>query len=608
MCGIVGYIGDKEAAQILVDGLRSLEYRGYDSAGVAILNGGAVALRRSIGKLSGLEDLLKKNPAHGMLGLGHTRWATHGRPSEENAHPHTCCENRIFVVHNGIVENYDELKRELTAKGHQFKSQTDTEALAHTIEEYYEGDILAAVKKALKYIKGSYALGVVSADERDRFIAVRKDSPLVLGVGNDEMFIASDVPAILKHTRNVIFLEDGDVAEIKRAHVHIYDKSGAPVERKPQTISWDAKMAQKNGHKHFMLKEIHEQGETVQNTFRGRIDLKKNTVNLEEALPAEAVQSLTKLCLLGCGTSYHAGLVGRFWIEEIAKIPCDVEIASEFRYMKSNKLPGTLFTAITQSGETADTLAALRDTKKEHFKTMAICNAVGSTVTRDADHTLYTHCGPEIGVASTKAFTGQLTALFLLSLYLAQNRGVIEPAELQQLLQDMNRLPYLIQQIIDKKGVIEKIARSYYQAKDFLYLGRHLNYPVALEGALKLKEISYIHAEGYPAGEMKHGPIALIDENLPVIAIATQSSIREKMISNIEEVKARGGKVIAVATENDRDIEKKADHVIFIPPVREFLAPILTIIPLQLLAYHIASLRGCDVDQPRNLAKSVTVE
>jgi len=608
MCGIVGYIGERNATDILVEGLRSLEYRGYDSAGVAVLNGGDVELRRSAGKLAILEELLKKKPAHGTLGLGHTRWATHGRPSAENAHPHSCCQDEIFVVHNGIVENHGELKKELIAKGHRFKSQTDTEVIAHAIEEVYRGDILLAVTQALKSIKGSYALGVFSVRERQRFIAARKDSPLVLGIGKEEMFIASDVPAILPHTRQVIFLEDGDVAEITKDTVRIFDLAGALRTRQPQTILWDSLMAEKAGYKHFMLKEIHEQAETIRNTFQGRIAPGKDGILLGEVLPDEVASSLKRVCLIGCGTSYHAGLVGRFWLEEIAGIPCDVEIASEYRYLKSKKEPGTLVVAITQSGETADTLAALRDSKMKGFFTLALCNAVGSTATRDAAHTFYTHCGPEIGVASTKAFTGQLTALFLLALYIAQERKTISETLLKSLIRELSQVPSLIQSILEKAGSIENVARAVHTAKDFLYLGRHLNYPVALEGALKLKEISYIHAEGYPAGEMKHGPIALVDENLPVVAIATGSSVRAKMLSNIEEVKARGGQVIAVANEKDDEVRQKADYILPVPPAHEYLSPLLNIIPLQLLAYHIAVLRGCDVDQPRNLAKSVTVE
>jgi len=608
MCGIVGYIGEKDAAGILVEGLKRLEYRGYDSAGVAVLNGGDPELRRSNGKLSVLEDLLKREPTHGTMGIGHTRWATHGRPSTENAHPHSCCKNKIFVVHNGIVENHEVLRRDLMGRGHVFKSQTDTEVLAHAIEDVYEGDLLKAVRKALTRVEGSYAIGVFSSDERKRFIAARRDSPLVLGIGKHEMFVASDVSAILHRTREAVFLEDGDIAEVLSGEVRIYDPTGARVVRKSHMIVWNAKMAEKGGHAHYMLKEIHEQGETVQNTVRGRINEVNRRVRLEDSLPLETARSLRRICLTGCGTSYHAGLVGRFWLKEIARIPCDVEIASEFRYTRSDEEPGTLVTAITQSGETADTLAALRNSRMKGLPTMALCNVVGSTATRDAAHTFYTQCGPEIGVASTKAFTGQLTALFLFAIYLAQSRGILSETESTPLLQELVRLPDLIDMILKKSSDIQEVARAVYLKKDFLYLGRHLNYPVALEGALKLKEISYIHAEGYPAGEMKHGPLALVDDQMPVVAIATRSSVRAKMLSNIEEVKARGGQVIAVANGGDAEVEAKADFVLRVPPTHEYLSPFLTIIPLQLLAYHVACLRGCDVDQPRNLAKSVTVE
>ena len=608
MCGIVGYIGPKTASDVLINGLRRLEYRGYDSAGVAIINGKGIELRRSPGKLSVLEDILKKQPIQGTIGLGHTRWATHGRPSEENAHPHTCCKNKIVVVHNGIIENYVELKSRLSKAGHIFKSQTDTEVLAHLIEEAYKGDLTAAVRAALKQVQGSYAIGVLHADDRERFVAARKDSPLVLGLGENEMFLASDVPALLPYTRRVIFLEDGDVAEIHTQTVQLMNLDGQPVKREEKKILWDAVMAEKGGYKHFMLKEIYEQRLTVRDTFRGRISLEDASVQLEDVLPLELAKKIPKIALAACGTSYHAALVGRFWLEELAGVPCDVEIASEYRYRRSAKEPGTLVVAISQSGETADTLAALRDAKAKGHPTLAICNAVGSTATRDAAHTLYTHCGPEIGVASTKAFTGQLTALFLLALYLGQSRGVLTPEKLLPLLQTLSHLPVFLREVLDQSAQAEKIAKKYFRKSNFLYFGRHLNYPIALEGALKLKEISYIHAEGYPAGEMKHGPIALIDENMPIVALATQSCVREKMLSNIEEVKARGGQVIAVMTKGDQEIEKMADAVMTIPAMAEELAPILSVIPLQLLAYHIAVLRGCDVDQPRNLAKSVTVE
>ncbi len=609
MCGIVGYIGPKSASEILLNGLRRLEYRGYDSAGVAVLNEGVIQLRRSPGKLTVLEDLLKKQPLPGTLGLGHTRWATHGCPSEENAHPHTDCKGEIVVVHNGIIENYVELKKELQTQGHTFKSQTDTEVLAHLVEEAYDGkDLAGALRSTLKRVRGSYAVGVLSCKEPSRFVAARKDSPLVLGLGDDEMFVASDVPAILQHTRKVIFLEDGDVAELSQKDVKITDLEGHPVQRYTQTIIWDSVMAEKGGYKHFMLKEIYEQVVTVRDTFRSRVKQEEGRVVLENVLPPEVAQNLPKICLVGCGTSHHAALVARFWFEELAGVLCDVEIASEFRYRRSSKEPGTLIVAITQSGETADTLAAMRDSKSKGLSTLALCNAVGSTATREADYTLMTHCGPEIGVASTKAFTGQLTALFLLALYVGQCKGTQSRELRHTLLEGLTHLPLAISEALDHAGKVEQVAKKLFRKNNFLYLGRHLNYPIALEGALKLKEISYIHAEGYPAGEMKHGPIALIDENLPVVAIATESSVRDKMLSNMQEVKARGGIVIALAHDQDADATRQADYILSVPPVHEALAPIITIIPLQLLAYYIAVLRGCDVDQPRNLAKSVTVE
>ena len=608
MCGIVGYIGPKNVTAVLMDGLKKLEYRGYDSAGVAVLNGSGIDLRRSPGKLANLEAILEKQPAKGTMGLGHTRWATHGRPSEENAHPHTCCKNKIVVIHNGIIENYVDLKKQLLAKGHQFKSQTDTEVLAHLIEENFKGDLGQAVVESLKQVQGSYAMGVFAADDPDRFFAARKDSPLVLGLGENENFLASDVPALLAHTRRVIFMEDGDIAEIRKDGIRIFDIEGHPKERKVQTITWNPMQAEKGGYRHFMLKEIFEQTSTVRDTFRSRISLEDGRVDLEDILPVEIARAMPKICLIACGTSYHAGLVSRFWFEEIAGISCDVEIASEYRYRRSTKDPGTLIVAISQSGETADTLAALRDSKTKGLPTLAICNAVGTTITREAANTLYTHCGPEIGVASTKAFTGQLTALLLLALYVAQCRKSKSSDEIRPILRALSHLPVAIDTILESAPLVEKVAHTVFRKANFLFLGRHLNYPIALEGALKLKEVSYIHAEGYPAGEMKHGPIALIDENLPVVAIATKSSVHDKMLSNIEEVKARGGQVITVATQGDQDVLKKADYTLYVPDVPEILVPILSIIPLQLLAYYVAVLRGCDVDQPRNLAKSVTVE
>jgi glucosamine--fructose-6-phosphate aminotransferase (isomerizing) len=608
MCGIVGYIGDKNAAEILVEGLRHLEYRGYDSSGVAVLNGGPVELRRSIGKLNVLEEQLKINPANGTLGIGHTRWATHGRPTVENAHPHACCDNRIFVAHNGIIENYDELKQGLVADGHVFKSQTDTEVLAHLIERHYDGDLLQAVRTALAKVKGSYAVGVVSEDHRDQFIAARKDSPLIIGIGDNETFVASDVAAVLRHTRKVIFLEDGDIADIARQEVHIFDINGLPALRIPQTIEWDANKTLKSGYAHFMLKEIHEQPETVQNTLRGRVRLNDGRIDLQKSLSIETARSLSKICLVGCGTSYHAGLVARYWMEEMAGLPCDVEIASEFRYLRAEKDPNTLVVAISQSGETADTLAALRKSKAKGLKTLALCNVIGSSVARDAEHTLLIQCGPEIGVASTKAFTGQLIAMHMLTLYLARLRKSTPARQLHAMANTLAGLSRVITETLKCEKQVAAIARSYYKRPNFLFVGRNVNYPIAMEGALKLKEISYIHAEGYPAGELKHGPIALIDRKLPIVAIATDGAVYEKMLSNIEEAKSRGADAIVVATKGNKEMKSKVADVVFVPDVPEDLTPLVAVIPLQLLAYHISVLRGCDVDQPRNLAKSVTVE
>jgi glutamine---fructose-6-phosphate transaminase (isomerizing) len=608
MCGIVGYIGDQEAAGILVEGLRRLEYRGYDSAGIAVLNGGDIQLRRSVGKLPALIDLLKEKPVHGTLGVGHTRWATHGSPCEENAHPHLCCKENIAVVHNGIIENYVELRKELSEQGHRFKSQTDTEVLAHLIESFYTGDLAAAVRQALGRAQGSYGLAVVSAEDRERFIAARKDSPLVLGLGERGTYLASDVPALLPYTREIIYLQDGEIAELRRDAVQLWDAHGQPITRNSEIISWDAAMAEKAGFPHFMLKEIHEQRATIANTFKSRVSLEPPAVHLEDSLPVKIAQAVPRVCLVGCGTSYHAGLAARHWFEELAHIPCDVEIASEYRYRRFSKDRNTLVVGISQSGETADTLAALRESKAQRFPVLAVCNVLGSTITRDADHTLYTYCGPEIGVASTKAFTGQLTALFLLALYMGQSRGTIGRSQLYRHLKALSHVPAAIHHFLESDHGIEAIAQDIQGASSALYLGRQINFPLALEGALKLKEIAYIHAEGYPAGEMKHGPIALIEKGMPVIALAVNSRVQEKMRSNIEEVKARGGKVIALTTEGGLDTVRKADHVITLPFLNEEVSPLLSVVPLQLLAYYTAVAKGCDVDQPRNLAKSVTVE
>ena len=609
MCGIVGYVGKKQASNIIYDGLKRLEYRGYDSAGIAVVCGKSIELRRSVGKLDQLAGVLAKNPLSGTTGIGHTRWATHGRPSEENAHPHSDCSGKIVVVHNGIIENYLQLKKELVDAKHKFKSETDTEVIAHTIEKNMKGDLLEAVFKALQEIKGAYAMGVISADEPNRVIAARKDAPLIVGIGEGENLIASDIPALLPYTRKMIFLEEGDVVELSESGVKIFDRNKKVIQRKVQTILWDAIQAEKGGYKHFMLKEIFEQTQTIMDTFRGRISPEEGSVQLEEVeFKDDFIKKIEKINIVACGTSYHAGLVGKTLFENLAGIPVEVDIASEFRYRSPILQKGCVTIIISQSGETADTLAALRLVKAAKCPTLAICNVVGSTASREADTVLYTHCGPEIGVASTKAFTGQLTALYLLAFDWALKRGTLKPADAKKLIGELWSIPLQAAEVLKKCDEIHALGKEFMNKRDFLYLGRNLNYPIALEGALKLKEISYIHAEGYPAGEMKHGPIALIDENMPIMVIATKSKVYEKILGNIEEAKARGATVIALATEGDTQIKAKADHVIYLPEVDELLYPLINVIPLQLLAYYVSVLLGCDVDQPRNLAKSVTVE
>jgi len=621
MCGIVGYIGKEEASNILLDGLRRLEYRGYDSAGLVVYKEGALGLRRSVGKLGALVDLLHKEPLSGRTGIGHTRWATHGRPSEENAHPHRDCTGRVVVVHNGIIENYMALKETLAARGHKFTSQTDTEVLAHLIEESLKGAglngkkadeeaLLAAVRDALQKVQGAYALGVISADVPDVIIGARRDCPLILGLGENEYLLASDVPAILHRTRQAVPLAEGEVAVLNpKGYRVVRLEDGQKVEKKITNITWDPVQAEKSGYRHFMLKEIHEQPRTIEDTLRGRINLDDASLYLENLhLPMDTVKGLKKAVVVACGTSWHAGLVGKYLIEKWAQAPVDVEIASEYRYRDPIAGPDQLVIAISQSGETADTLAALRYAKAKGAHTLAITNVVDSTIAREAHGRLYTHCGPEIGVASTKAFTAQVTALYLAALYGALARGAMRKEMAQQILKDLLLLPGLITDVLKQEPAIMEIAKKFYHSTNMLYLGRNLNYPIALEGALKLKEISYIHAEGYPAGEMKHGPIALIDETMPVVVLSTQSATYDKVASNIEEAKARNGTIIAVATQGDARVPRFADHTIFVPPMPEFLSPCVNVVPLQLLAYHIAVMRGCDVDQPRNLAKSVTVE
>jgi glutamine---fructose-6-phosphate transaminase (isomerizing) len=617
MCGIVGYIGAREAVPLIVDGLRRLEYRGYDSAGVAVLSSQkCLEIRRASGKLRNLEEAIRLSPVAGFYGIGHTRWATHGRPTEENAHPHRDCTGEIVVVHNGIVENYLALRKQLIAEGHTFKTETDTEVIAHLVEKYLDGNLENAVRQALKQITGVFAISVIASSDPNKIVAARSGPPVVIGLGDKEFFVASDVPAILSHTRDMFFLDDGDVAVLTPEGVKLTDLDGKTVQRPVSRILWDPIMAEKGGYKHFMLKEIFEQPRSIRDTMLGRVGLESGRVFLDEVTISETeFREFEHVKIVACGTSWHAALAGKFIIERLARLPVEVDYGSEFRYRDPIIQPKTLTIVISQSGETADTLAALREAKKKGSKTLAICNVVGSMITREASGTLLTHAGPEIGVASTKAFTSQITALVILGMYLGQVRGTLDPKHSAAMVEELTLLPGKLEQVLAHSEIYEDLARSLFRAQDFLYLGRGIHFPIALEGALKLKEISYIHAEGYPAGEMKHGPNALIDENLPVVVLATRDPLSEesqvhyeKTLSNIQEVKARSGIVVAVACEGDEEVAKMADHLITIPVTRELLLPLLEMIPLQLLAYQIAVRRGCDVDQPRNLAKSVTVE
>ncbi len=614
MCGIIGYIGPKDVVPVLIDGLRKLEYRGYDSAGVAVVRNGAIDLRRSAGKLSNLEQVIVHDPITGDYGVGHTRWATHGRPTEENAHPHRDCTGRIVVVHNGIIENYLDLKQELQRQGHKFVTETDTEIVAHLVEREMKDDGLEnAVRRALMLMRGLFALVMISADDPEKIIAVRNGPPIVIGLGDGEFFVASDIPAILSHTRDVVFLGDEEMAIITRGGVTFTDFFARPVSAATQRVLWDPIMAEKAGYKHFMLKEIFEQPTAARETILGRVSQDTGRVFLEEMKITEAqLADVDRVTILACGTSWHAGLIGKFLIEQLARIPVDVDYGSEYRYRHPIVTPRTLAIVITQSGETADTLAALREAKKDGARSIAICNVVGSMATRETDGTVYTHAGPEIGVASTKAFTSQLVALYLLAMRLGQARGSLGLEASKPHIDALLQLPLLLEQTLKMAPEVEEVANRFQARTDFLYLGRGINYPIALEGALKLKEISYIHAEGYPAGEMKHGPIALIDERLPVVTIAPHDAVFEKMIGNMQEVKARGGSVIALTTRGDEKLKSmldlSKDFVLEVPHAPELLTPIVMTIPLQLLAYDIAVRRGCDVDQPRNLAKSVTVE
>jgi glucosamine--fructose-6-phosphate aminotransferase (isomerizing) len=614
MCGIIGYLGPKPVVPVILDGLRRLEYRGYDSAGIAVVRDGQVDIRRSAGKLVNLEQAVQREPLSGDYGLGHTRWATHGRPSEENAHPHRDGSGRIVVVHNGIVENYLELKRELVAAGHTFHSETDTEVVAHIVEDEWRGDGLEqAVFRAMARIRGLFALVLLSADDPDKLVAFRNGPPIVVGLGDGEYFVASDVPAILAHTRNVVFMGDREMAVVTRQGATFHSIDGTPITHAPTRVIWDPVMAEKAGYKHFMLKEIVEQPHALRDTILGRVSLDSAQVFLDEvAISPTDLSAIDKLTLIACGTSWHAALVGKFMIEELARVPVEVDYGSEFRYRDPIVSDRSLAVAITQSGETADTLAALREAKAKGARSLAICNVVGSMATREVEGTIYTHAGPEIGVASTKAFTTQLVALYLLALRLAELRNTLDEPTRRAAIEALMQIPQVVERALKVSRAMEDVAARFHNRSDFLYLGRGVNYPIALEGALKLKEISYIHAEGYPAGEMKHGPIALIDEHMPVVALAPVDSVFEKMLGNIQEAKARGGTVIAVTTEGEsslRDLlDRTNDWIVTIPATTRLLTPIVMTIPLQLLAYHIAVRRGCDVDQPRNLAKSVTVE
>ncbi|KPL20733.1 MAG: glutamine amidotransferase [Anaerolineae bacterium SM23_84] len=614
MCGIVGYVGPRDAASIVLAGLRRLEYRGYDSSGLAVLQDDELILRRSIGKIHNLSSLLARQPIHGHVGIGHTRWATHGSVTEANAHPHTDCSGEIVVIHNGIVENYRDVKAELLSEGHVFRSQTDTEVIVHLIEQHRRqtGDLVQAVCTALGQLRGSSAVVVLSALDPGRLVAARLGNAggVVVGYGEGEMFVASDMPAIVEHTRRVSFLEDRELAVVTDREARFCTLAAEPVQKRIHTIQWDPVAIAKEGYKHFMLKEIDEQARSVTNVIRDRLDLDGAKVRLGlQSFSTDQIRAIQRIYAVACGTAWHAALLAKFQIERLAQIPVEVDYASEFRYRDPLLNPEEdVLLVISQSGETVDTLAAMQEARHKGLRCIGIVNVVGSQAARLADGVIQLNAGPEIGVASTKAFTSMLVAIYLLGLYLGQERGVLSTSDMEQLLQDLVELPGLVGRVLAQDRTYQTLAQRYFKYRDFLYLGRGVNYPIALEGALKLKEISYIHAEGYPAGEMKHGPIALIDENMPVVAIAVQDDVRDKMLSNIEQVRARGGTVIAVATEGDQEVAEKANHAVFVPAASSLLTPVLTTIPLQLFAYHVAVRLGCDVDQPRNLAKSVTVE
>jgi len=611
MCGIVGYIGKRNAVPILIEGLRRLEYRGYDSTGIAFYENGNIVLRKTVGKLANLESIIRDHNYESHLGIGHTRWATHGKPTDINAHPHSDCSGKVMVVHNGIIENYLSLKKTLIAEGHVFRSETDTEVIAHLIERYlHDGNLLEAVRKALHKVKGTYALAVISNADPDKIIAARKGSPLIIGWGKEEYLLASDVPAILNYTKDAIFLNDNEVVVLHKNGVEITDlENGYFRPERIYQIPWNPELAEKNGYPHFMLKEIHEQPQAIRNTCSGRINLDKGKVCWDEVdLSREEIRKISTIYMVSCGTSWHASLVGKFMIEALAQIPVEVDLGSEFRYRTPIIKGATLTIGVTQSGETADTLGAMRRAKESGSRVLVICNVVGSSATREAGGVIYTHAGLEIGVASTKSFTSQIVAFYLFALYLGRIKGLISRSLFCEMMAELAAIPGKLEEVLRKEKKIEQFANLYWEKKNFVFLGRGITYPIALEGALKLKEISYIQAEGYAGGEMKHGPIALVDKDMVVVSLIPRNFIYEKMLGNIEEVKARDGIVIAIANQGDKEIREKADHVFYVPKSNDFLTPILFTIPLQLLAYHIARKRGCDIDQPRNLAKSVTVE
>ena len=609
MCGIVGYVGDRQAAEFLLDGLSKLEYRGYDSAGIAVYDGENIRVEKCVGRLAALREKIKGNVPVGSLGIGHTRWATHGRPSDVNSHPHTDCHGDFAIVHNGIIENYLSLKEELTAKGHVFKSETDTEVVVHLLEEVYSGDFIAAVRAVLKRIEGSYALAFMSRKHPDMLLCTKQDNPLIIGLGEGENFIASDIPAIISRTRRTYILGDGELAIVRKDSVEVTNHLGETVPKKVFEVTWNAEAAEKGGYEHFMLKEINEQPKAVRDTMSQRITADKKAISFEElAWDAEYLGTFNKIYIVACGTAYHAGLVGKYYIEKLARVLVEVDVASEFRYRDPIVDENTFLIVVSQSGETSDTLAALKESKRRGAKTLAITNVVGSSIAREADQVVYTWAGPEIAVASTKAYTTQLVLFFMLALYMAEIKGTIAAERTAELVTMLQEIPSQVSEILSDVDPIKTFAKQYGFNEDVFYIGRGLDYAVSLEGALKLKEISYIHAEAYAAGELKHGTLALIVEGVPVIALATQRNVYEKTLSNIKEVKARDAVVIGIAAAGDTELEKYVDHVMHVPASDEFIMPILSVIPLQLLAYYAAITRGCDVDKPRNLAKSVTVE